>query len=97
LHTYSKGAEYKEVKCLVLLGIAVGYTSHKPLYLSEGEAEMERIRTIKMIIGFKRFKQVSPMKFRLSRKDFEMLYRAIWKIGPYVRYTNPDSWRQYPT
>jgi hypothetical protein len=33
------------------------------------------------------------MNSRLSREDFNMLYRIIWKIGPQVRYTNPDCWQ----
>ena len=33
------------------------------------------------------------MSSRLSREDFDVLYRVIWKIGPQVRYTNPDCWQ----
>jgi hypothetical protein len=33
------------------------------------------------------------MSSRLSRDDFDMLYRVIWKDGPEVRYINPDCWQ----
>jgi hypothetical protein len=33
------------------------------------------------------------MSSRLSRADFDMLYRVIWRFGPQVRYTNPDCWQ----
>jgi hypothetical protein len=29
---------------------------------------------------------------RMSKKEFNRFYSAIWQRGPQVRYQNPDAW-----
>jgi len=28
----------------------------------------------------------------MSQEEFNLFYKAIWEIGPQIRYLNPSSW-----